>query len=237
MSYSGTIVIAPALNEGAHIGGIVEQILSLYPGITVAIIDDGSSDDTAEQASSAGAVVLSHAHSLGYGSAIQTGYKYAVRNGFQRLVQVDGDGQHEVRDIAVLLNALESNGDDIVFGSRFLEECGYHMSWPRRIGSRFFHLLTRLLTGRVVSDPTTGFQAMNRRVLDVFVKDIFPQDYPDADVIILLHKLGFSMREVAVRMYASHTGKSMHANPIGVLYYLYKMVISMLLTKYRKLPG
>ncbi len=232
--YKETLIIIPAFNEQNSISKVVSSIRELYPAISVVVINDGSDDDTAELAKQAGAVVLSHPFNMGYGVSIQTGYKYAVRNGYRYLVQLDGDGQHDIKKIGVLLEELKDGQADIVLGSRFLESNSYKLSIYRFIGVRFFQVLLRLLTGLKVSDPTTGFQAMNQKVLNILTGDLFPYDYPDADIILLLSRLNMEIKEVPVEMYPNPEGKSMHSNPVNVLYYIFKVSLSIFVTKLRR---
>ncbi|MDY6862564.1 MAG: glycosyltransferase family 2 protein [Thermodesulfobacteriota bacterium] len=234
MVHSYTIVIIPAYNEEKTIFGVVSSIKEEYPGCTVVVIDDGSSDETSKLAARAGAIILSHPFNMGYGTALQTGYKYAIRHDYRFLIQMDGDGQHDVRDIKVLLENLEGQSCDIALGSRFLGSINYKTSLYRYIGTIFFSCILYLFSGKKITDTTTGFQAMNQKVLKVFARDLFPCDYPDADVIILLSKLGMRIKEVPVRMYNKNEGKSMHANPFKVSYYIFKMILSMCLTVLRK---
>ena len=229
-----TIIIIPAYNEERSVSRLIASIKKLYPDIALAVINDGSSDKTASLAAKSGAIVLSHPFNMGYGVSLQTGYKYALLNGYSYLVQIDGDGQHDPRGINVLLESLRGGDCDIVLGSRFLNSEPYETSIWRIIGIKFFKLILRLFAIKNISDPTTGFQAMNKKVLSLFVKDFFPYDYPDADIIILLHKLHFKVKEVPVLMYPNPEGKSMHKGFLGALYYVFKMVLSMLVTKLRK---
>lgn len=229
-----TIVIIPAVNEENSISNVVSAIRKQYPDFGVVVINDGSSDNTEKLALEAGAILLTHPYNLGYGASIQTGYKYAIRNNYSYLVQVDGDGQHDISRIGGLVEVLKSGEADVVLGSRFLMPDNYKMSIYRLIGIRFFQVLIRLLTGLKISDPTTGYQAMNRKVLKVLVKDLFPYDYPDTDIILLLSKLDMKIKEVPVRMYPNLDGKSMHGNPLNALYYMFKMLLSILVTKLRR---
>lgn len=230
-----TIVIIPAYNEARGIAGVISRIRELYPAVDILVIDDGSVDGTTAIATEAGAFVLKHCFNMSYGTAIQTGYKYAYRNGYDFLVQIDGDGQHEVEDIGKLLVEVEADRTDLALGSRFLEDCGYRHSKLRQLGMQFFQVILHLLIKRDITDPTSGFQAMNRNVLSVFIQDFFPCDYPDADVIVLLDKLKLRVTEIPVRMYSNGEGKSMHSKPFDVIYYVFKMVISVFLTKYRNI--
>jgi glycosyltransferase involved in cell wall biosynthesis len=232
-----TIVIIPAYNESRGIAAVIARIRELYPQVDVLVIDDGSTDGTTRIAAAAGALVLKHCFNMSYGSTIQTGYKYAYRNGYDYLVQIDGDGQHEIEDIGKLLDEVKAGRTDLALGSRFLEDCGYRHSTLRQLGMQFFQTILKVLIKRDISDPTSGFQAMNRKVLKVFIQDFFPCDYPDADVIVLLDKLQLRVNEVPVRMYSNGEGKSMHSKPFDVIYYVFKMVVSVFLTKYRKISA
>lgn len=231
-----TLVIIPAFNEALSISRVVASITRLYPDVDVAVINDGSHDGTARLAKEAGASVLSHPFNMGYGVSLQTGYKFAVRNDYRYLVQIDGDGQHDPEGIGELLGVVKSGSADVALGSRFLGGNNYRPSLFRLMGIRLFRFMLRLLSGKNIMDVTTGFQAMNRRVLNLFISDAFPCDYPDADVILLLLMLGFTVRETPVTMYPSPSGKSMHRNPLKALYYIFKMFLSMLLTRLRKYP-
>ena len=231
---SDILVIIPAYNEEKAIRSVVSSIKGLYPDVDIAVVNDGSYDKTAQEAEKAGAVVISHPFNMGYGVALQTGYKYAVSKGYNYVVQLDGDGQHETADIGTVLSAITAGSSDIVLGSRFLNENSYRPSFLRLTGIRLFRFLIRLLSGQIITDPTTGFQAMNKKVLSIFVQDVFPVDYPDADVIVMLSDMGFRISEASVVMHSNREGKSMHSNPLKALYYVFKMVMALFLTKMRK---
>jgi len=231
---SNTIVIIPAFNEESSITSVVESIRAALNDVDIVVIDDGSTDNTVVYAKNAGAKVLSLPCNMGYGVAIQTGYKYAMRLHYQYLVQMDADGQHEAEDINVLLNTLSQCNCDIVLGSRYLGNSTYCQTYYRKIGTIVFKFLLCVYSGKKITDPTTGFQAMNRRVIELFIKDLFPCDYPDADILFLLAKLGYRITEVPVRMYTNKSGKSMHRNPLHAFYYVFKMLLSMTLTLLRK---
>jgi glycosyltransferase involved in cell wall biosynthesis len=235
-----TIVIIPAHNEGAHIGAVVRQIKINHPNLDVVVINDGSSDETKERALAAGGSVISNPFSLGYGGALQTGYKFAVKNGYRCLVQLDGDGQHDPACIEHLVGPVQKGEADIAIGSRFLispgengDQPGYQAPLARKIGMKIFGAIATFLIGQRVTDPTSGFQAMNSKVFTLLAGDRFPIDYPDADVIIMLHRMGFRIKEVPVRMFPSQDDKSMHSG-LKPLYYIFKMFLSILVTLLRK---
>ena len=228
-----TLVLIPAYNEESRIGTVVQRVREMYPDFDVLVVNDGSRDNTVGAAAAAGATVVSHPFNMGYGVAIQTGYKYALRQGYDALVQMDGDGQHDPSFIPQLLAPVLAGEADFVLGSRFLGIESYEPSLARRAGMAFFRRLISWLIGQPITDSTSGFQAFNRRVIRFFTTEVFPCDYPDADMLLTLHRAGFSIREVPVRMYASATGKSMHSGwkPI---YYMFKMLLSIAVTLLRK---
>ncbi len=226
------LVIIPAFNEAGNIGRVIGAIRKVVPQCHILVVNDGSRDDTAAAAAAAGAMVLSHAFNMGYGVTIQTGYKFAYCHGYRYVVQIDADGQHDPGFIPRLLAPVMSGDTDFVIGSRFLEEESYRPSFSRRLGILFFRKLVTYLIGRSVTDPTSGYQAFNRDVLRFFTTDVFPCDYPDADMLITLNLAGFRIRELAVRMYANPTGKTMHSGT-KPLYYMFKMCLSIFVTLLR----
>jgi len=218
------VVLIPAFNEAERIGGVLQAIASRAPEFERVVVDDGSVDGTAEVAARAGARVLRHPFNLGYGAALQTGYKYAWRAGFELLVQLDADGQHDPADIVALVEPVARGELDLVIGSRFLGVGDYRMSVPRKLGRALFQAIVRAF-GLRVSDPTSGFQAMNRAVLALFVGDAFPTDYPDVDVLLAAHRRGLRIGERPVTMSPSLRASSLHSG-LAPLYYVYKMILS-----------
>ena len=227
------LIIIPAYNEGTRISEVVHRVLELNPDFDVVVVNDGSRDDTARVAQGAGAEVVSHPFNLGYGVAIQTGYKFALAKGYDFAVQMDGDGQHDPAYIPQLLAPVMAGETDFALGSRFLEEESYAPSMVRRLGMTFFRWLISALIKIHITDSTSGYQAFNRKVIRYFTTEVFPCDYPDADMLLTLHRAGFRIKEVPVRMHASASGKSMHAGWMP-LYYIFKMLLSIFVTLLRK---
>jgi glycosyltransferase involved in cell wall biosynthesis len=227
-----TLVLIPAYNEAEGIATVITKIRQAVPDADVLVVNDGSRDDTARRAREAGAVVLNHVFNMGYGVTIQTGYKYAYAHGYEYLVQIDGDGQHDPSFIPELLAPVKSGDVDFSIGSRFLWFDSYRPSFSRRLGILFFRNLVTVIIGRSITDPTSGFQGFNRSVMKFFSTDIFPCDYPDADMLITLNLAGFRIRELPVRMFANTSGKTMHSG-IKPLYYMFKMCLSILVTLLR----
>ena len=232
-------MIIPAYNEEKRISSVIRGVKEYFPGAEVLIVDDGSKDHTGKASLEAGAKVLSHPFNLGYGVALQTGYKYALKKGYQEIAQIDGDGQHDPSFIGPLLSLIQKGEADIVIGSRFLGAKNQANGQPyrapliRRLGMNFFGVIASLLIHQKITDPTSGYQAMNHKVLEWVSGDRFPFDYPDADIIIMLHRAGFRIREVPVRMFENEEKKSMHSG-WKPLYYVFKMFLSILVTLMRK---
>lgn len=230
--HGDTMILLPAHNEAAQIARVVAGVRAAMPDTEVVVVDDASRDATAAEAAEAGATVLPLPINLGYGGALQTGYKHALRHGFDYVVQLDADGQHDPAGIPVLLERVRSGRCDLCIGSRFLEGTTYAIPWARRLGMIVFRRVASRLVGCTITDPTSGFQAMNRRVAAFFASDVYPGDYPDTDVLVLLHRHGFTIGEAPVVMYAGGA-QSMHAG-IRPLYYLFKMGLDIPLNLFRQ---
>jgi glycosyltransferase involved in cell wall biosynthesis len=238
MSKRKILAIVPAFNESGNIERVVREILALPGGIVPLVVNDGSADDTFGRAARAGARVIDLPFNLGIGSAVQAGYRYALQEGFDIAVQVDGDGQHDVLFLPALIRPIEDGAADLVIGSRFLSGGnGFRSSFMRRIGIRFFRFLILALTGFPTTDPTSGFRACGRRLIKVYA-GYYPGDFPEPEAIVVARRLGASLAEVPVEMRARIAGKS----SIGKLkspYYMIKVTVAILLhmIKHRKVYG
>lgn len=225
-----TLAVIPAYNEEDRVADIVRGAAKHVD--VVVVVDDGSTDSTSSKAREAGAMILTLPVNIGYGGALQAGYRYAQSNGFDALVQLDADGQHAPEDIPALLEPIMEGRCDLALGSRFLNPDSWHATFFRRAGMRFFSFLIRIFAGQRVTDPTTGFQAMNRRLIERVASGAYPDDYPDADVIVMLLREKFRIREVGVTMKPPPPGKSMHSG-LKPLYYTVKMILSVLVVMIR----
>jgi glycosyltransferase involved in cell wall biosynthesis len=230
---SDCLVVIPAFNEASSIGKVVDGVKRAAGDVDVVVIDDGSTDETARIALAHGAIMIPHPYNLGYGVALQTGYRFAVQEGYSTLVQIDADGQHDPDAIRQLALPILEGEADVVTGSRFFEGSEYKMPWLRQVGSAWFRTLVRLCTGLKLSDPTTGFQALSREVVELYASDVFPGDYPDADVLVFLHRNGFRIREIPVVMWERSESPSMHSG-VKILYYVYKMTLAILMNVLRR---
>jgi glycosyltransferase involved in cell wall biosynthesis len=201
------LVIVPAMNEAGAIGSVVREVKECVPGVPVLVIDDSSIDSTIQLAREAGAEVLPMPHHLGIGGCVQAGYKLAYELGFEYVIRVDGDGQHDPRDIPRILERLKKSGAEMVIGSRFVSENGQRTGAVRSIGIRFFRMVLRPILGKPVYDPTSGFVGVNRRALDVFSRS-FPLDYPEIEALVVLQRRRFRFEEVPCRFRPRTTGRS-----------------------------
>jgi glycosyltransferase involved in cell wall biosynthesis len=218
------LIIVPALNEEGAVGGVVRSILATLPGVPVLVIDDCSSDGTISAARTAGAEVLALPHHLGLGGCVQAGYKLAYELGFEYVIRLDGDGQHDPAYIPDILRTLRQTGCHMVIGSRFVEHNGDNgTSFLRDLGIRFFRLVLRPILGKPVHDPTSGFVGVNREALEVFTRS-FPLEYPEIEALVVLQRRAFRFEEVPCRMLPRRTGRST-ITPARSVYYIIHVLL------------
>lgn len=226
-----TLVIIPAFNEAANLAGVVAGIRANFDG-EVLVIDDGSEDDTAREAVRAGALVLRHACNLGIGAAVQTAFLYALAHGYDQVVRVDGDGQHDPAYIPRLLEVLAAGEADIVVGSRFLGRKGYQSTVTRRIGILILTVISALV-GTRVTDPTSGYWALNRRALGLLAQDQ-ADDYPETQSLVLATRAGYRVTEIPVAMQVRGNGHSSIAGALESGFYMLKVILAVLVERLRQ---
>jgi glycosyltransferase involved in cell wall biosynthesis len=228
------LVIVPAYNEAKAIGRVIEDLRSLDLPLDILVVNDGSADATSAQAKATGqALVVDLPKNLGIGGAVQTGFKFAARNGYQVAIQFDGDGQHLATEIPKLLARLGEGGVNMVIGSRFLEKhAGYRSTFVRRLGIRVFEGVNSILIRQRITDNTSGFRAYDHRAID-FLARHYPVDYPEPEAVILLGRNGFRISEVPALMRERQEGGSSIAGVKGI-YYMVKVVLAILMTALRK---
>jgi glycosyltransferase involved in cell wall biosynthesis len=221
------LLIIPAFNESANMAHVLAEVQSLYTSLDMIVVDDGSSDSTSSVAERFGVKVLRLPFNLGYGAAVQTGLLYGVEAGYDACVLIDGDGQMDPRYISALLDQVKDFGVDLALGSRFLGKAEYSVSWGRKLGIFLFSKLASFFTRQQITDPTSGFQAIGRRLMEFFADDNYP------DTIIRLYFAGFKIKEVPVTIRPRLRGKSMHTGA-KTIYYIYKMFFSIFIALTQK---
>jgi len=226
------IVIIPARNEENSVGGVIREIQAADPDFVVVVVDDGSTDRTAQVAEATGAIVLKLPYNLGIGGAVQTGYQYARENDFDIAVQVDGDGQHDPSEIARLLEPILDGRADMVVGTRFAEGGGYRGTRMRRVGIHLFAAIVSLIVRQRVTDTTSGFRAVNRRAIRLFAL-YYPHDYPEVEATVVLSRHGLKMVEVPVQMRIRETGNS-SITAVRSVYYMVKVLLALFIGLFRR---
>ena len=228
-----TVAVVPAFDEEDAIGAVVAEIRAFDPELDVVVVDDGSADGTGAAARAAGAAVVRLPFNLGIGAAVQTGFRYALEQGYDVAVRLDGDGQHDPAELPKLLEPLERGEADVVTGSRFREgEDGYRPPLARRLGITWFARLVSLLSRQRVTDTTSGFQALNRSGIALFARD-YPSDYPEVEATVLVLKHRLRLVEVPVRMREREHGSS-SITLVRSVYYAIKVTLALLVAMGRR---
>ena len=233
------LIIIPAYNEAENLPLVLPRLQKNIPQADIVVIDDHSRDDTAAVARKLGVQVVRLANNLGYGGAVQTGFRYGVEFDYDYAVMMDADGQHDPASVPKLLAPVLSGTCDVALGSRFKGRMTYRTSFIRGLGMKMFAIITRFFTGVEVTDATSGFQAMNKDVMRFFAEENYPSDYPDADTLIMLYLAGFRVHEVPVLMHERIAGESMHGSSLKNGYYIVKMLLSIIMVylRYRTRAG
>jgi glycosyltransferase involved in cell wall biosynthesis len=228
------VAIVPALNEAATIARVIKEIRAVDPDFEILVVDDGSTDNTQAEAERAGALVARLPYNVGIGGAVQTGYQYARDHGFQVAVQIDGDGQHDPGELAQLLEPIAADRADMVVGSRFLGSGLYRAPFARRLGIRLLAAVVTLLIRQRMTDPTSGFRAVNRRGIVLFAVD-YPHDYPEAEANVLASRHRLRIVEVPVAMRDRAAGRS-SITALRSFYYMIKVTLALFISVFRRYP-
>jgi glycosyltransferase involved in cell wall biosynthesis len=224
--------IVPAYNEEKAIAAVVASLNAVAEKhslqLDVIVVNDCSKDSTSEIISRLKCIPLDLPINLGIGGAVQTGFRYAFDNGYDYAVQVDGDGQHPAEEIPDLVKKAESENADVVIGSRFINKEGFQSSALRRFGINYFKWLNKVLVGTTISDSTSGFRLISKRVLEK-VSDYYPDEYPEPEAIIIYSLYGFKITEVPVEMKERQGGVS-SIGAFASVYYMIKVSLAILFT-------
>ena len=226
------LVIIPAYNESGNIVKTVTDVICNAPSFDYVVINDCSKDDTLAICKEHNFEVVDLPCNMGIGGGVQTGYLYALYNGYDIAVQFDGDGQHNAAYLENMAKKLEADNLDILIGSRYIQKKGFQSSGARRVGIKYFTGLIKLITGQKITDPTSGMRMINRDIIELFAHD-YPKDYPEPESVVTILKKGKKVEEVAVEMNAREEGVSsisMH----NAVYYMIKVSLAILIAAIRK---
>ena len=226
---SKVLLIIPAYNEEESLRSLIEEIKAVCPEVDYLVVNDCSSDDTERLLEELGANYITLPCNMGIGGAVQSGYRYAAQNGYDIAIQIDGDGQHDVRFVKDMVKLIEDKQADVVIGSRFIDKEGFQSSQARRIGIRILSVLIRLMCGAKVKDVTSGFRAVNRRFIELFAEN-YPDDYPEPEVIVTTKLYGAVIKELPVVMRERTSGKS-SINLKRSIYYMIKVSLAIIICR------
>ena len=226
-----TLIIIPAYNEEACIKDVAKNVKKIV-NADVLVVNDGSKDNTYSEAKAAGVKVLDLPINLGIGGAVQAGYLYAYKNGYDFAFQLDGDGQHDPKYIDIMVEDLKNKEADMIIGSRFIEKTGYEQTFFRKIGNKCISFLIKILTGKKIYDTTSGFRGVNRDIIEIFSRK-YPYDYPEPETNMQLILQGKKVKEIPMEMKKRETGKSF-VSPFKSIQYMLKVSLALGIAKIRK---
>jgi glycosyltransferase involved in cell wall biosynthesis len=226
------IAIVPALNEEVTVGRVIDEIRAFDSGFDIVVVDDGSTDRTAGVAADRGAHVLRLPFNLGIGGAMQTGFRFAFEQGYDIVVQIDGDGQHDPTELPKILAPVLAGEADICVGSRFTGDGAYRSSFARRVGIKIFARVVSAVVRQKVTDTTSGFRAVNRKGIALFAAD-YPHDYPEVEATVMCVKHKLRLTEVPVTMRERGGGAS-SITALRSIYYMTKVLLAIFVGLFRR---
>ena len=221
------LIIIPAYNEGENLKNTIKNIQTDALSFDYVIVNDCSKDNTRELCKTEKFHVINLPVNLGIGGAVQTGYQYAMENDYDLAVQVDGDGQHDARFLNTMADYLLENKVNMVIGSRFIEKKGFQSSGIRRLGIRFFTGLIRCLTGKKITDPTSGLRMADSEIIKMFAQN-YPKDYPEPETVVSVIRKGKRVEELPVEMHERQGGVS-SISPKKSIYYMIKVSLAIII--------
>lgn len=227
--YTDTLIIIPAYNEKDRITKVIDEINATLKGVSIVVIDDASTDNTAYYAKKSGAIVISHPYNMGYSAGLLTGLKYAKLINIKNVVFFDGDGQHIASEVKTLFRERKKTHSDIIIGSRFINKQDYNHGMFKTIGTKFFSGLIKIFSNKTITDPTSGFQLLNKKAINEYADMIGFLEYPDANLIIYMFKRGLKISETPVLMRERTDGVAMHSGFWRPIRYMFLVVYSFML--------
>ena len=231
------LIIIPAYNEEASIGKLLDSLQqsSTAKNADIMVVNDFSTDSTEAIVRERGIKVISQIYNMGYGAALQLGYKYAFNNGYEYVIQLDADGQHDACNIDTLFEKISAGEYDIVIGSRYLEgSVSYKQSGIRLLSIRFFRWVIKHIGGVTVTDPTSGLQALNSNAFGYYAQyGNFDNKYPDLNMLVAMAMQGYKIGECPAVMHQREAGESMHSGVWKPFKYMVLMAISTVAVTFR----
>lgn len=218
------LFIIPAYNEAENIEKVLKEIKKDVDYADILVINDCSKDNTAEIVKANGVKCITNVFNMRYAMAVQTGIKYAKNNDYDYVIQMDADGQHIAKEAEKLYKEIKNSNADIIIGSRYLVDTGYPCPFFRRLGTKIFSGLIKLFCGEKIADPLSGFQCLNKKVIDRYSKIGNYPEFPDANLVIEMLREGYTIKEVPVKMRLREAGESMHGGIIKPIKYMINMV-------------
>jgi glycosyltransferase involved in cell wall biosynthesis len=226
------LIIVPAFNEEETLRGVILGVRTFLSQADILVVNDGSTDSTANIAREEGVLMLEHPYNMGIGATMQTGFLYALRNGYDIAIQVDGDGQHNPEFLPSLIKPISEGKSNLVIGSRYLSDGGFKSTLLRKLGIKFFSSIIWILTKKRVTDPTSGFRAIDQKGLELFVNE-YPSVYPEVEALISASKKGLHFQEIPTRMRDRQGGTS-SIGILSALYYMVKVTLSISIGSFRR---
>ncbi len=231
------LFVIPAYNEEENIKKVLEEIKKDVSFADIIVINDGSKDNTSKIVKDCGFNCIDMIYNVGYAMAVQTGIKYAYQNDYDYVIQFDADGQHIAKEAMKLFEEAKKSDCDIIIGSRYLKDMGYPCPKFRRFGTKIFEKLIMLFCHKKIKDPLSGFQCLNKKVIELYSKKGEYPEYPDANLIIDMLYKGYTIKEIPVKMRLREAGESMHGGIIKPIKYMINMIYTIFLIVIKNMGG
>ena len=214
------LFVIPAYNESENIKSVLDEIKKDVNYADILVVNDCSKDNTKEIVEATGVKCITNVFNMRYAMAVQVGIKYAKDNNYDYVIQMDADGQHIASEAEKLFKEMVKSDSDIIIGSRYLKDMGYPCPFFRRVGTKLFEKIIKIFCGKKIADPLSGFQCLNKDVIDYYSGCGNYPEYPDAGLIIEMLLKGYKIKEIPVKMRLRENGESMHSGIIKPIKYM-----------------
>lgn len=223
------LIVIPAYNEEENIGKVLDEIKRDIDYADILVVNDCSKDKTLEVVNKHKIKCITQIFNMRYAMAVQTGIKYAYQNEYDYVIQMDADGQHIAKEAEKLYKEIKKNNADIIIGSRYLKNMGYPCPFFRRAGTKLFEILIKIFCHKKIADPLSGFQCLNKKVIERYAQMGKYPEYPDANLVIEMLLAGYKIEEVPVKMRIRENGVSMHSGIIKPIKYMIEMFYTIII--------